>query len=102
MAINATELPTDRIKLDPTNSVENVTFMISEDVKFPHERSFANLDDSTGIKDQDISERRMTKIQKATNKKAEAFNLPLQKKIAALNYLHGKNSSINNFYFIFV
>ena len=96
LALNASELPMDRIKLEPSHSAENVTVMISEAIKCPHERSYVNLDDATGIRDQAISERRMKKIQKATNKKAEAFNLPLRKKIAALNYLHGKNFSINN------
>ena len=96
MTINATNLPKDRIKMEPCNSIENVTMMVTEDVATPHERSFVNLDEASGIRDQVISDRRMMKIQKATGRKAEALNLPLQKKMAALSFLHGKIPSIYN------
>ena len=89
--VNASNLPKEPMKMEPSSSTENITMMVLERVRIPNRRSITNLDDSRGIRDQKIPERRLKRIEKATRKKTNVMNLPLNKGMAALYFLQGKN-----------
>ena len=91
VAINETNLPVEPMKMEPSSSTENVTLLVSENVRIPSRRSVTNLDDSRGIRDWKIPERRLKRIEKATRDNTAAMNLPLNKGLTVLYFLRGNS-----------
>ena len=78
VTVNASNLPKEPMKMEPSSSTENITMMVSESVRIPRRRSITNLDDSRGIRDRKIPERRLKRIEKTTRKKNQCHELPFE------------------------